>query len=56
MPKVSFKTEAEKQEPDATEPSATVLTVSQFEKLDEQERNAFRDAGGTVTNDKQTNN
>lgn len=53
MPKVSFKTEAEKQETDATTPAANVLTVSQFEALDEQARNAFRDAGGTVTNDKQ---
>ena len=56
MPKLAFKTEAEKIEPDATAQPANVLTVSQFERLSENERNAFREIGGTVTNDKQTNN
>jgi hypothetical protein len=56
MPKLAFKTETEKTESDATIQPVIVLTVSQFEKLDEQERNAFRDAGGTVTNDNQINN
>ena len=48
---MAAKKKQAKSKPDKPKASALIITVSQLGKLSDEEKQKFREAGGTVTND-----